>query len=597
MNSQDLELLEYLKAGEPQKQRDLADRSGLSLGRVNKAIRALQEAGYADAENRLTPKAAKMLAARKPARAVILAAGFGLRMIPINREVPKALLEVRGEILIERQIRQLKEAGIEDISVVTGFMKERFEYLIDEFGVELIVNPDYISANNLHSLVKAAGKLENCYIVPCDLYAEENPFRPQETQSWYMMADREDAESSMRVNRTREIVYCRKQEAGQAMIGIAYITAGDAAGLRAVLNEKAADAKYRDSFWEEILLQGDRFSIPARLVPGDAVIEINTYEQLREIDSGSDHLKNDTLDIIAGALKAETKEITGITLLKKGMTNRSFLFACRGKKYIMRIPGEGTDQLIDRKQEAASYNAIREKDLCDRIVYLNPENGYKITEFMEGARVCDPENPEDVRKCMAYLRKFHDMGLQVEHTFDIFGQTLFYESLWEGNPSVFRDYEETKKRVTALRPFLEKYSRKRCLTHIDAVPDNFVFCPEGEGERILLIDWEYSGMQDPDVDIAMFAIYSLYDRKQADALIDAYYPEGCAEAIRYKIYGYMAACGLLWSNWCEFKRFQGVEFGEYALRQYRYAKEYERLVRGWLAGQEPEDREEASCSR
>ena len=173
VNSQDLELLEYLKAGEPQKQRDLADRSGLSLGRVNKAIRALQEAGYADAENRLTPKAAKMLAARKPARAVILAAGFGLRMIPINREVPKALLEVRGEILIERQIRQLKEAGIEDISVVTGFMKERFEYLIDEFGVELIVNPDYISANNLHSLVKAAGKLENCYIVPCDLYAEE----------------------------------------------------------------------------------------------------------------------------------------------------------------------------------------------------------------------------------------------------------------------------------------------------------------------------------------------------------------------------------------------------------------------------------------
>ena len=84
----------------------------------------------------------------------------------------------------------------------------------------------------------------------------------------------------------------------------------------------------------------------------------------------------------------------------------------------------------------------------------------------------------------------------------------------------------------------------------------------------------------------MFAIYALYSREQTDALIDEYYPEGCSKETRYKVYGYMAVCGLLWSNWCEFKRLQGIEFGEYALRQYRYAKEYERLVRGWLA--EPE---------
>ena len=140
VNTQDLDLLAAMKAETPQNQRELAQQSGLSLGRVNKAIRVLQAEGYADAENRLTEKAVRKLEAWKPRHAVILAAGFGLRMIPINREVPKALLEVRGEVLIERQIRQLKEAGVEDISVVTGFMKERFEYLIDEFGVDLIIN-------------------------------------------------------------------------------------------------------------------------------------------------------------------------------------------------------------------------------------------------------------------------------------------------------------------------------------------------------------------------------------------------------------------------------------------------------------------------
>ena len=85
-------------------------------------------------------------------------------------------------------------------------------------------------------------------------------------------------------------------------------------------------------------------------------------------------------------------------------------------------------------------------------------------------------------------------------------------------------------------------------------------------------------MQDPHVDIAMFCIYSLYDREQVDRLIGQYFTEGCPEGTRIKIYCYIAVCGLLWSNWCEYKRSLGVEFGEYSLRQYRYAKDYYRIA-------------------
>ena len=72
----------------------------------------------------------------------------------------------------------------------------------------------------------------------------------------------------------------------------------------------------------------------------------------------------------------------------------------------MRIPGEGTDQLINRRQEAAVYQTIAGRRICDEIAYINPENGYKITEFLEGARVCDPTDYEDVKKCMSRLRDF-----------------------------------------------------------------------------------------------------------------------------------------------------------------------------------------------
>ncbi len=98
-------------------------------------------------------------------------------------------------------------------------------------------------------------------------------------------------------------------------------------------------------------------------------------------------------------------------------------------------------------------------------------------------------------------------------------------------------------------------------------------------EEVQLTDWEYAGMQDPHIDIAMFCIYSFYDRKQVDKLVDIYFDHCCSRAIRIKIYCYIAACGLLWSNWCEYKRRLGVEFGEYSLRQYRYAKEYYRIAR------------------
>ena len=169
----------------------------------------------------------------------------------------------------------------------------------------------------------------------------------------------------------------------------------------------------------------------------------------------------------------------------------------------------GTDQLINRRQEASVYQTIDGKHICDDIAYINPENGYKITEFLEGARVCDPLNYEDVKKCMKRLHAFHDLKLKVNHEFDIFGQMEFYETLWEGIPSVYKDYEKTKANVLSLKPYINAHAGEKVLTHIDAVPDNFLFAEKDGREEIRLIDWEYAGMQDPHVDVAMFCIYSL----------------------------------------------------------------------------------------
>ena len=577
MNKQESDIITTLLYEPFINQRELSEKSGHSLGVVNRSIKNLIKDGYLDENIKHTEKARKEFQEKAPKNAIILAAGFGMRMVPINMEAPKGLLEVNGEPLIERIIKQLHEVGIKEIYIVVGFMKEQYEYLIDEFGVELIVNEEYASKNNLHSMALALSHLSNSYIVPCDIWADKNPFRKHELYSWYMVSNLVDNDSSVRVNRKMELVNIAESEAGNAMIGISYLVGDQEKKVRDRIALLDKNKRYDGSFWEEALYEKDRMIVQARTVHFQDIVEINTYEQLRELDCDSNQLKSDALETIGNQFGVSIQDVADIEVLKKGMTNRSFLFSVNGKKYIMRIPGEGTDKLINRKEEADVYRAISCRGLCDDPVYLNPGNGYKITKFLEDVRSCDPDNVNDLKRCMAKLKEFHAMKLCVDHDFDIFGQIDFYESLRDGMPSMFKDYQNTKANVFSLREFIDSHAGEKVLTHIDAVPDNFLFYENDE--KLQLTDWEYAGMQDPHVDIAMFCIYSLYNKRQVNRLIDIYFDGTCEVETRIKIYCYIAACGLLWSNWCEYKSHMGVEFGEYSLRQYRFAKEYYRFAK------------------
>ena len=574
MNVQELDILNAIRKNPKVNQREIANQSGYSLGFVNRVVKELQEEKWLSPTGELSKKAKTFIKENQPQRAIILAAGFGMRMVPINTEIPKGLMEVKEEVLIERMIRHLHEVGITDIQVVVGFMKERYEYLIDEFQVKLVVNSEYQVKNNLHSLSKVKSSLDKTYIIPCDIWSEENPFSDFEPYSWYMVTNEQSIESTVRVNRKRELVMIDETEQGNQMIGLCYVMGEEAKLVQEKLQEFAKKPSYDHEFWECTLQDKNKWIIPSKVVDSEQIIEINTYEQLREIDGNSANLQTDAISIIQDCFNVEVDEIKNITVLKKGMTNRSFLFECQNQKYIMRIPGEGTDHLINRKEEADVYQALENRQICDDVLYMNPDNGYKITAYLEDATNCDAENWDEVEACMTKLREFHELNLTVDHRFDIFGQIDFYESLWNGEKSYFKDYETTKTAIFELKKWIDTLEKNETLVHIDAVPDNFLFTKDG----IRIIDWEYAGMQDPHVDIAMFCIYSLYSRNQVDHLIDLYFKGDVSPIIRTKIYAYIASAGLLWSNWCEYKRSLGIDFGEYSLCQYRYAKEYSKLV-------------------
>lgn len=167
---------------------------------VDLTVTGLVNQLFLDNKLNLTEKAYLELDNYKVDNAVIMAAGMSSRFAPLSYENPKALLDVKGEKLIERQIRQLQDVGINDIAVVVGYMKEKLFYLEEKFNVKIVINEDYYKFNNPSSLILVTDKLQNTYICSSDNYFVENPFERYVYRSYYSSVYEEDFTKEYCVN-------------------------------------------------------------------------------------------------------------------------------------------------------------------------------------------------------------------------------------------------------------------------------------------------------------------------------------------------------------------------------------------------------------
>ena len=556
-------------------QRNIATAVGHSLGIVNKSIKNLIEEDYLDENFQPTKKTIKEVKDLSPKNAIILAAGYGMRIESINKEIPKGLLNVKGELLIERTICQLREKGIKEIYVVVGFLKEQYEYLIDKFGVKLVISRTYKKTNSLHSLNLLRDKINNTYIIPCDLWMEENPFSKNELYSWYMVSDEIDEYGSIRSNRKRELVSVATNEQGNTMVGISYISSLDSEVIKERLSKFCMNKRYNGAYWEEVLYNSDNKLITsARIVESSKFIEINSYDQLCAANGKMKMRKSNAIKSVCSNM-GFTGEITNEHTIKRGITNLTIGFECMENKYVIRIPEESSD-FVNRENEKKTYEILKEAKIGERVIYFDDKTGYKVSEYIRGRHICDAYNDEDVIKCVNTFREFHNKKIQTDYKFDVFDYIEKFESDFKKSGYVYRDYLSTKDKILKMKDYIESMDIEYSLTHMDASANNILL--DDNSSQGIIIDWEYAAMQDPHMDIALFAIRALYDRKRTDWLIDMYFDGKCPEETRYKIYAYMAVCGFMWSNWCEVYRLKGIDFGEYSMKQYRYAKEYSNIV-------------------
>lgn len=497
--------------------------------------------------------------------AIILAAGMCTRFKPLSFVYPKALLRVKGEVLIERQIRQLKEAGINNIYIVVGYMADRFSYLKDKYGVTLLLNKEYESRNNHSSIYVAKEYIRNSYICVSDNYYTKNPFSANEAESYYTVSYAKGPTDEWCVS-TDDNGYISSVTVGGHdsffMYGHAFWDENFSSNFLKILDKVYAEPETKNKYWEDIFVDNiGLLEMKTKILNEDSVLEFDRLEDLLEFDPNA----------------------VRINSVKPGMTNATYLYEINNDSYIIRIPDSVSNTLTNRKQEAIIYKEMSKLNISDELLYIDADTGIKITKYIENARLCNPSSKSDISLCMNYLKKVHAINIPSVEYVDLFKMISYYESLLGKNTIEYADYNEVKKNVFSLESFVSATRKEICLTHIDAVADNFLICKdEKNGSTLKLIDWEYAGLQDPDVDVAMFCLYSLFDRKKIDDTIDIYFDNACTTSDRMKIYAYIAIGGLLWSNWCKYKKLHGITFGEYAYRQYDYARTYSKTVLEYL---------------
>ena len=272
-----------------------------------------------------------------------------------------------------------------------------------------------------------------------------------------------------------------------------------------------------------------------------------------------------------------TEPLPELVPVEGGITNTSFRFRCREEDCILREPGEDSVFFISRDQEAASYRAILSLEISDEVLALEPKSGRKISRFWEGARIANPRDSEDIRRCMAQLRRLHDSKIVVPHRYEL-GRLCQLFLSWMQEPSVYPDHREVQQRCTDMEAILKQYETQvSVLCHCDPVAANFLFFPRNGREELRIIDWEYSGMADPAIDLAMFANDAGYTPEETDTLIRCYLGEEPAPEFTLRVYGYLALTAMTLSNWEEYLRAQGVDYGDYGQKQFQTAALYSRL--------------------
>ena len=211
---------------------------------------------------------------------------MGTRLRPLTNDIPKCLVPVNGTPMVERQIQFLLEAGITDITLVSGYKRERLDYLKEKYGVKIVFNTKFEVCNNIWSMYSVMDRFSDTYVIEGDVYMSRNCFTRNLDRSTYFSVWKEQPvnEWGLAVDEKNRLTAINIGEVtGFIMSGISYWKAADCARIVDRIQEIVATRDYTDLFWDQVVLElYPEFDIQVRRF--DDIHEIDTVEELRALE-------------------------------------------------------------------------------------------------------------------------------------------------------------------------------------------------------------------------------------------------------------------------------------------------------------------------
>lgn len=293
-------------------------------------------------DEQLTQRGLDYLASKKISNAIILAAGVSSRFVPICFETPKALLKVKGEVMIERQIRQLKEIGIEQIVIVVGHMRDKFFYLREKYGVEIVETDSYKVRNNHASVYAARKYLKNTIITSADLYFNENIFQRYAYDAYYCTVYVEGKTDERGIDTDAYDKILRTYYGARdtwVTLGYAYFNERFSKNFLDILEREYNYPETLNKFWADIQDENlTELYMYAKHCDNNVIYEFDSLEELRAFDPEYT-IKSNSLLLreIAEHLNTSEGQLTDFKPITKEDLGRGFTFIYNQKKYICRV--------------------------------------------------------------------------------------------------------------------------------------------------------------------------------------------------------------------------------------------------------------------
>ena len=493
-----------------------------------------------------------------------------------------------GVTLLGRSIDILRELGFSRILVVVGYQAEKFKvYETDD--VQLIVNKNFEFTSSMGSLAMVKELIDDDFLlVEGDTFYEKDVLKKlSELPNGNCFVMTEESGSGdecfvetkngfvTKISKDRHRV-CRFEGELLGLLRISKSTF-----QRIIEKWEASENSYLN--YEYLMMDVtevlDRPVIKFKnLIWGEVdnmkdfkKLQNDIYRKLRKKEDPFD--KDNLLMHLSRIFPYEDLTSAHISQIG-GMSNKNFLVNYQGRSYVLRVPGNGSEGMVVRSYEEFNSMEASKLGINPPVNYFNAETGIKLVDYVEDAETLNAatiQRHDNMKKIAQIYRTLHHSRVRLKNEFNVFREIEKYDILIKkADATMYEGWEQIKPCVMALESFLNELGVELHPCHNDAVPENFL---KSKGGTIYLIDWEYSGMNDPMADFAALFLESEFTQENQDYVLKYYFEGEVPDIAMKKILCYQVLWDFLWAQWTVIKESKGEDFGTYGKDRYNRAKE------------------------